>query len=64
LQLAESVHAAKVAQLEIVIDLSEQTERNTKLVMLIRGDVLVVVRRSGRKFASVARLKKKNRKGI
>jgi hypothetical protein len=32
--------------------------------MLIRGDVLVAAQRFEQKFASVARLKKKNRKGI
>jgi hypothetical protein len=54
---------AKVVRRASVTGSSEQTERNTKLVMLIRGGVLAAVRRSEQKFASVARLKKKNRKG-
>jgi hypothetical protein len=54
---------AKVVRRASVTGSSEQTERNTKLVTLIRGDVQAAARRSGRKFASAVRLKKKNRKG-
>jgi hypothetical protein len=54
---------AKVVRRASVTGSSEQTERNTKLVTLIRGDVQAAARRSVPKFASAVRLKKKNRKG-